>query len=592
MNHVDWSPLVYHLLQSTAFAAAAWMLARALKRNRATVRYSLWLAASIKFLIPFALLVTIGGMFAKPHAAVTERTLPHSAAAAPVDRLPGLPPMFVASPKPKNASLLFPLLLALWFAGFTREMMLWWTGWRRMRTAKRQALGLPGSASAPIPVLLSRDCVEPGVFGVFRPVLLLPAGVVDRLTPAQLDAIIAHELCHVRRRDNLAATVHMVVEAVFWFYPVVRWIGERMVEEREHACDEEVLRTIADPEEYAEGILNVCKFYVGAPLICMSGVTGADLKRRIEAIMTRRVSMHLTRGKKLLLAASGLAAILLPVWSGVMNPPPARAQSQPEKHFAFGAASIKMNPSQDWRQMHFQVDPGHVSIHDAPLILIIAQAYHVPFQSPRLTGAPDWVRGTAYDIEAVPEPGALPPDLPRQEQGQRVEAMMRTLLAERFHLVIRREQKEMPVYAITVAKGGPKIELAKTQEKDCTDNPAPDAVHCHQISGGQGRGIHGEAVTIADAAHFVENWSDRPVIDKTGLPGLFKIDSEGWVPLLGRPPLDPNANPAQRAEAEAMADPARPTLYMIFERLGLKFEPQKGPADIYVIDHVEKPTEN
>ena len=58
----------------------------------------------------------------------------------------------------------------------------------------------------------------------------------------QLEAVIAHELCHVRHRDNLIAAIHMFVETVFWFHPLVWWIGKRMVEERERACDEEVLR--------------------------------------------------------------------------------------------------------------------------------------------------------------------------------------------------------------------------------------------------------------------------------------------------------------------------------------------------------------
>jgi bla regulator protein BlaR1 len=71
--------------------------------------------------------------------------------------------------------------------------------------------------------------------------LLLPAGITDRLTPPQLKAIVAHELCHVRRRDNLATALHMGVEALFWFHPLVWWLGARLMEERERACDEEVL---------------------------------------------------------------------------------------------------------------------------------------------------------------------------------------------------------------------------------------------------------------------------------------------------------------------------------------------------------------
>jgi beta-lactamase regulating signal transducer with metallopeptidase domain len=74
----------------------------------------------------------------------------------------------------------------------------------------------------------------------------------------------------------------MLVEALFWFYPLVRWIEARLVEERGRACDEEALRTASDPQAYAEGILEVCKFYVKSLLPCLSCVTGARLKGRVE----------------------------------------------------------------------------------------------------------------------------------------------------------------------------------------------------------------------------------------------------------------------------------------------------------------------
>ena len=96
--------------------------------------------------------------------------------------------------------------------------------------------------------------MEPGVFGVVRPALLLPASLFERLTPGQLNAVIAHELYHVRRRDNLVAAFHMFVETVFWFHPMVWWIGRRMVEERERACDDAVLSMGSEPRVYAEAV--------------------------------------------------------------------------------------------------------------------------------------------------------------------------------------------------------------------------------------------------------------------------------------------------------------------------------------------------
>ena len=90
---------------------------------------------------------------------------------------------------------------------------------------------------------------------------------------------MAHEQCHVRRRDNLAMAIHMIVEALYWFHPLVWLIRVRLIEEQELACDEQVLRLGAEPAVYAESLLKVCEFYVQTPLSCVSGVTGPDLKK-------------------------------------------------------------------------------------------------------------------------------------------------------------------------------------------------------------------------------------------------------------------------------------------------------------------------
>jgi len=88
-----------------------------------------------------------------------------------------------------------------------------------------------------------------------------------------------------RRRDNLTAAIHMVVEAIFWFHPLVWWFGARLVEERERACDEAVLSLGCEPRDYADAILSVCKLYLESPIVCVSGISGSDLKRRIVRIM-------------------------------------------------------------------------------------------------------------------------------------------------------------------------------------------------------------------------------------------------------------------------------------------------------------------
>lgn len=234
-----------HLWQSTLFGGAACLAALALRRNRAHVRYWVWFAASAKFLLPFSVLVGIGTL--APHRAAT--ALRPTAWVAAVEEI-GQPLVLSAAVEtatPAATAARADLLLvaaALWACGFLAVAAFWLLRWRRVQAlqSSARALRLPAGLELPVPVMAAPDLIEPGVFGILRPVLLLPEGILEQLDHAQLDAILAHELCHVRRRDNLTATIHMAVQAVFWFHPLTWWIGARLVEERERACDEEVLQ--------------------------------------------------------------------------------------------------------------------------------------------------------------------------------------------------------------------------------------------------------------------------------------------------------------------------------------------------------------
>jgi bla regulator protein BlaR1 len=578
------NPVANHLWQSTLFAAAAGLLSLALRKQRAQVRYALWLAASLKFLLPFALLVSIGSQF-HWRTAVSATQSPFPIAMEQISQpfahsatFPGVMPA---------ASLMPKIMLGVWIFGFIVVVFAWLKRWRHIRAAVHAAS--PLQLDTPIGVMSSPFPLEPGVFGIFKPVLLLPEGILERLSPAQLKAILAHELCHARRRDNLAAAVHMTVEALFWFHPLVWWIGTRLMEERERACDEEVLRNAAEPEVYAEGILTVCKFYLASPLRCVSGVTGSNLKKRIEEIMTRRALYSLSLGKKLLLAGAATLAVGMPIAIGILNAPPVHAQSDASTHLAFDVASVKLNKSSEFRNWGFDYLPGgRFKATNLSLDWIIGEAYHVSPWSARLSGGPDWIRSDRYDIEATAAPGAIPQGLSVKAREDKMKLMLRTLLADRFKLVIRDESKELPIYVVVVAKNGPKLQRAKIEEKDCPEGSSSE-LRCHVINGGMGRGVHGKAVQISDVVSFVENWSDRPIVDKTGLTGLFEVETDGWAPM--RPRVRPPGE-EPTAEDKAMADPIRPTLFTIFERLGLKMESQKATVDVFVVDHVERPSEN
>jgi bla regulator protein BlaR1 len=353
-----------HLGQSTLFAEVAGLLAFSVRKNQAQVRYALWLAASVKFLVPFALLVSAGNHLAWPSATaqrVSQITFVVQQASQPFMAEHGFGSAAVASGIGSSAAGTFPVfVLAVWFCGCVAILFSWWVRWRRIGAAVRAAIPLRKGPEAEglvyvqrrieirerVELMATASAVEPGIFGIFRRVLLLPAGIGDRLADAQLEAVLAHELCHVRRRDNLASAIHMVVEAVFCFHPLVWWIGAHLVDERERACDEEVLKLGNDPEVYAESILETCQYYLESPLACMSGITGSDLKTRIVRIMTGDAAKKLSPGRRLVLAAAGMAAVAGPVVSGILTASQSRAQTPAESGAAapkFDVASIKPN---------------------------------------------------------------------------------------------------------------------------------------------------------------------------------------------------------------------------------------------------------
>jgi uncharacterized protein (TIGR03435 family) len=341
-------PLLHHLWQSTVFAGGVWLLTLALRRNPAPLRYRLWLAASIKFLIPFSLLIAAGAQLPWPwHTGHTQPEVATvlSGVAQPLLQiwLPGANAQFAtvattdpAKTLPRAADWLPFLLLSVWAAGTLLLLGRWTRSWLRLRAAVR--CGEPVALADGTPALLLAENAEPGVFGIVRPVLVLPRGIVERLSMEQLDAIVAHEICHMRRRDNLTAALHMVVEALFWFHPLVWWLRARLLEERERACDEAVLATTRQPFAYAEGILNVCKFYVEAPLHCVSGVTGSELKQRIARILSGQGVRKLDLRRKMLLAIAAVLAVGLPVTAGLVRA--AQGQTQPAQKNGIGEGGI------------------------------------------------------------------------------------------------------------------------------------------------------------------------------------------------------------------------------------------------------------
>jgi uncharacterized protein (TIGR03435 family) len=176
-----------------------------------------------------------------------------------------------------------------------------------------------------------------------------------------------------------------------------------------------------------------------------------------------------------------------------------------------------------------------------------------------IVGGPDWMDQDQFDIQAKAE----------QSTGdETLMKMLQALLADRFKLVVHRENKTIPAYVLGIAKNGPKMEKSEPG----------------QSSSGNGRGhLEGRNITMAGLAWRLGRKLDRPVIDRTGLQGEFNYKLD-WTPE------DVLAKKAVQRDA---ALPDLPSIFVaIQQQLGLKLEPQKAPVETLVIDHAEKPTEN
>jgi TonB family protein len=326
-----------HLWQSTLCVGLAALLAFGLKRAPARTRYTIWLCASAKFLIPFSVLVAAGSYIdtliaplTTPQAAITVRWLTESLSVWNLDGAAGAIGAGFQSDYGRVALL---ALGVVWALGVAMLVALRWTEWRDLSRLARAATRLASGREAEmlqrvtrtsprprrIQILQCESSIEPGILGIFRPRLLWPAGLSDRLTDCELDAVLSHEACHVDRGDNLSALLQVAVETAFWLHPAVWWVGARLVGERERACDEEVLRMGIDERSYAEGILKVCGFGLRSPAAFVAGVGGSTLTARIERILLRRGSASLPVPARMLLACVLIIALGGPLVAGALG---------------------------------------------------------------------------------------------------------------------------------------------------------------------------------------------------------------------------------------------------------------------------------
>jgi bla regulator protein BlaR1 len=267
----------------------------------------------------------------------------------------------------------------------------WFLQWCSIRA--RLGFAPEVSLDLPAPVRVTSSDLPPGVFGIFRPIVILPGDVMHSLTPAQLRAVLAHELCHIRRHDNLTAAIHHCVQVLFWFYPPVWWIGANLLREREAACDEQVVDEGHEQQVYAESILNACRLGVMARLSTVAASTGGDLNQRLSSIMSAERAQPITHERFTFLFAAACLVSFAPLAAGIADG--AFREASDTGPVTFEAITLTPSASGWWPSAQFEPENGRLLLENFSILQLIVSAYPCSIVNDQTAGL-DRIR---YDIE-------------------------------------------------------------------------------------------------------------------------------------------------------------------------------------------------
>jgi bla regulator protein blaR1 len=301
------------------------------------------------------------------------------------------------------------------------------------------------------------------------------------------------------------------------------------------------------------------------------------LRKRIEGIMTGRGSVRLSTVRKVALALAGCTAVAAPLAIGILQ---AQTLPAPPTH---GYEVVSIRPAAPGEQ-NSRIGPGPqggLRAQNNTIINLLCFAYDV--RNYQFSNVPGWVRSDRYDITLTPDkPEVTPHPGMSREQAEalfkRHRERMKAVFRDRFGLVLRAETKELPIYALTIAKGGHKLVAPKGENS----GPLMRAGTGLRMNNGE---ISATAAYLSMLTPGLAGILGRPVLNETGLDGPFDFTVK-WTP-------DPGVRPQGAAEAPASGDEASSSLFTALqEQLGLKLESKRGPVPLFVIEKIEKPTEN
>lgn len=351
-----------HLWQATLFTLLGIIAIRLLKRRPARSRYAVWLIVMAKFALPSVLLVSLASHTGVDLSSLFGSTLnPVQAVpimaqvAGPVAQFGELPMVEAVYVRAHNE--LYCVLAAVWLAGLAVMLAQCWKRRKALsaliskarRVDSGKEIDALNRARARVGVkrniylVITSERMEPGVWGIRKPVLLLPETIADYLSDAELEAVILHEVVHVARRDNLASLLQTFISCLLWFHPLVWVISRKMLAEREQACDEKVIEISGAAKVYASGILKVCRFCLGFQLAGVSSITGSDLQRRIEQIMANKGNTKPSASHQILVTTVAVAILAFSIAAGLLSPDAIAVPAQSTDATPHGVAKAKQS---------------------------------------------------------------------------------------------------------------------------------------------------------------------------------------------------------------------------------------------------------
>jgi len=437
--------------------------------------------------------------------------------------------------------------------------------------------------TGPVRLLISRLVEAPAVVGLLKPVVLAPVGALAGLPAEQMAALLLHELAHIRRYDYVVNVVQSIAESLLFYHPAVWWVSGHIRAEREICCDDVAVAVTGDALSYAIALADLA---LCGPVDarCAVAANGGRLVDRIARLIGQ------DRPESSMFTAPGVAsAALLAIGACLMF-------GQSVERLKFEVASVKASPKL-MNYSSLRPEPGgRLHAENLTVRQYIKSAYSL--QDFQVVGGPAWLRNEGFDIEAKGDAGA---------NREKLMLMLQPLLEERFQLKYHRETRELPVYALTVAKGGAKLPGPKEGGCAKMDGTTPPfagrpTTPCGSLFAGFGSaGVSGGMTARGgdlDMPYFVRFLSStlgRPVLDRTGIAKHFDVQLNFAVDDSVAGVMDGGAvagHTETMAAAAAAPGGAPNILAALQEQLGLKLEATKGPVEVMVIDHVEKPAGN